>query len=72
MPGVRVAVVKDDSVVYLKGFGTREAGTSQPVDGNTVFATGSSSKAFTAARPRRPDRRRPRWHPLTSLSKAGT
>jgi CubicO group peptidase (beta-lactamase class C family) len=46
---VTVAVVKDDSVVYLKGFGTREAGTSQPVDGNTVFAIGSSSKAFTAA-----------------------
>ena len=49
VPGVAVAVVKGDSMVYRKGFGTREAGTSQPVDGNTIFAIGSSSKAFTAA-----------------------
>ena len=37
VPAVAVAVIKDDSVVYLKGFGTREVGTSQPVDGNTIF-----------------------------------
>ena len=49
VPGVAVAVIKDDSLVYLEGFGTREAGTEQAVDGNTVFAIGSSSKAFTAA-----------------------
>lgn len=49
VPGVAVAVVKNDSIVYLRGFGVREVGKAEPVDGNTVFAIGSSSKAFTAA-----------------------
>ena len=49
VPGIALAIVKNDSIVYAKGYGTRTAGKSEPVDANTIFAIGSSSKAFTAA-----------------------
>jgi CubicO group peptidase (beta-lactamase class C family) len=48
VPGVAVAVVKGDSVVYARGYGTRTFGKHEPVDPSTLFAIGSSSKAFTA------------------------
>ncbi len=48
MPGVAIAIVKDDRVVFAKGFGVRELDKPAPVDENTLFAIGSSSKAFTA------------------------
>lgn len=46
-PGLAVAVVRGDQVVYLKGHGTRELGSSLPVTPDTVFAIGSLTKAFT-------------------------
>ena len=46
-PGLAVAIVSHDSVVYAKGFGVRRLGESTPVDAHTIFAIGSSSKAFT-------------------------
>ncbi|MCI0387219.1 MAG: beta-lactamase family protein [Acidobacteria bacterium] len=49
VPGVAIAVVKDDKVVFAKGYGVRELGKSTPVNERTIFAIGSSSKAFTAA-----------------------
>ncbi|HEX4935661.1 MAG TPA: serine hydrolase, partial [Gemmatimonadaceae bacterium] len=49
VPGVAVAVVRNDSVVYARGFGVRDVGRPEAVDAQTVFAIGSSSKAFTAA-----------------------
>ena len=49
VPGVAVAVVRNDSVVYARGFGVREVGKPDRVTERTVFAIGSSSKAFTAA-----------------------
>ena len=49
LPGVAVAVVHNDSVVFAKGYGVRELGKPEPVTPNTVFAIGSTSKAFTAA-----------------------
>jgi CubicO group peptidase (beta-lactamase class C family) len=48
VPALAIAVVKDDSIVLMKGYGTRTMGTTQPVDEHTLFAIGSSSKAFTA------------------------
>ena len=48
-PGAAIAIVKDDRIVYAKGFGVRELGKPEPIDQNTLFAIGSSSKAFTAA-----------------------
>jgi CubicO group peptidase (beta-lactamase class C family) len=49
IPGLAIAVVKDDSVVYARGFGVRELGGRDAVDANTIFAIGSASKAFTSA-----------------------
>ncbi len=49
LPGVAVAVVKDDAVVLAKGYGVRKVGESAAVDERTVFAIGSCTKAFTAA-----------------------
>jgi CubicO group peptidase (beta-lactamase class C family) len=49
VPGASVAIVRNDSVIYAKGYGVRLVGASQPVDERTIFAIGSSSKAFTAA-----------------------
>lgn len=48
IPGLAVGVVRNDSLVYAKGFGVREAGKPEPVDTRTVFAIGSNSKSFTA------------------------
>ena len=49
VPGLAIAIVKDDRVVLAKGFGVRELNKPAPVDEHTLFAIGSSSKAFTAA-----------------------
>lgn len=49
IPGLAIAVVRGDSVVYARGYGTRKLGSSEPVDANTAFAIGSASKAFTTA-----------------------
>jgi CubicO group peptidase (beta-lactamase class C family) len=44
VPGMAVAVVYKDKVVYLKGFGVRESGRAEPVTPNTVFQIASLSK----------------------------
>jgi CubicO group peptidase (beta-lactamase class C family) len=49
VPGLAIAIVKDDRVVFAKGYGLRELGGTAAVDEHTLFAIGSSSKAFTAA-----------------------
>ena len=49
VPGAGIAIVRNDSVIYARGYGVRELGKPAPVDERTVFAIGSSSKAFTAA-----------------------
>jgi CubicO group peptidase (beta-lactamase class C family) len=48
-PGLAIAVVKDRAVVFSKGFGVRERGKPTPVDSQTLFAIGSTTKAMTAA-----------------------
>ena len=48
-PGMAIAIVKDDKLVFAKGYGTRQLGKSEPVDADTVFAIASNSKAFTVA-----------------------
>lgn len=47
--GVSVAVVRPDQPVWIRGYGSRAAGTSQAVDGDTVFPIHSMTKSFTAA-----------------------
>lgn len=49
VPGVAIAVVKDDKIIYSKGYGVKELGKPDAVTPNTMFAIGSSSKAFTSA-----------------------
>ena len=48
-PGVAIAVVKDDKVILIRGYGVREIGKPEPVDDHTVFDIASCSKAFTVA-----------------------
>src|SRR5207253_4572788 len=49
VPGLAVAVVKDDSVVLARGFGVRRMGDTARVTERTLFAIASCTKAFTAA-----------------------
>ena len=47
--GLAVAVVKDGKVVFARGYGVQELGKPAPVDTNTRFSIGSTTKAMTAA-----------------------
>lgn len=49
VPGISVAIVKDNQVVLAKGYGVRKLGESTPVDERTMFGIGSNTKAFTSA-----------------------
>lgn len=48
VPGLAIAVVQGDDVVYLKGFGLREEGEPATVDPDTVFQLASFSKPISA------------------------
>jgi CubicO group peptidase (beta-lactamase class C family) len=48
VPGLALAVVRNDSILYTKGYGVRRLGSSEPADDRTLFEIGSSSKSFTA------------------------
>ncbi|MEM6877169.1 MAG: serine hydrolase [Bacteroidota bacterium] len=47
-PGFAVGIIQDGEVVLSEGFGTRTIGQEEPVDGNTLFAIASNTKAFIA------------------------
>jgi CubicO group peptidase (beta-lactamase class C family) len=49
IPGLSLAVVKDDKLIYAKGYGVREIGKTERVDERTLFPVGSITKSFTAA-----------------------
>jgi CubicO group peptidase (beta-lactamase class C family) len=49
IPGLAVAVVRSDSVLLLKGYGTRELGRARAVDEHTLFGIMSTTKAMTSA-----------------------
>ena len=48
IPGMAIAVVQDDHVVLARGFGLANLAERLPVTAETLFAIGSSTKAFTA------------------------
>ena len=48
VPGLSIAIVRNDSVIYARGFGVLSAAGRAPVNEKTLFEIGSSSKAFTA------------------------
>ncbi|MFC7392927.1 serine hydrolase [Scopulibacillus cellulosilyticus] len=45
--GTALAVIKDDDVIFQDGFGVRDIEQGLPVTQDTLFAIGSSTKAFT-------------------------
>lgn len=49
VPGLSIAIVKNDSVIFSKGYGIRQYGKNDPVDENSVFAIASNTKSFTVA-----------------------
>ena len=48
VPGLAIAVVHQDQVVFLKGFGLREMGKPETVDADTVFQIASLSKPVSS------------------------
>jgi CubicO group peptidase (beta-lactamase class C family) len=49
VPGIAVAIIKDDKIIHAKGYGVRSLRTKLKVDENTLYGIASNSKAFTAA-----------------------
>jgi CubicO group peptidase (beta-lactamase class C family) len=45
--GLALGIVHKGEVIFLKGFGTRDVRTRQPVNADTVFGIGSITKSFT-------------------------
>jgi CubicO group peptidase (beta-lactamase class C family) len=48
IPGMSLAIVQDDKVIYARGFGLRDVEKKSPADEGTKYAIGSSTKAFTS------------------------
>jgi CubicO group peptidase (beta-lactamase class C family) len=48
LPAVAIAVVKNDRVIYVNGYGTKELGGTEKVTPDTLFQIASTSKAFTS------------------------
>src|SRR5690348_1708252 len=48
VPGASIAVIKDDKVILLTGLGYKDLKNKKPVTPDTLFAIGSTSKAFTS------------------------
>lgn len=47
VPGVAVAVAKGGEIIHSEGYGLRNVAAGLPVTASTLFAIGSSTKAFT-------------------------
>jgi beta-lactamase class C len=45
-PAVAIAIVQDSTILFMKAYGVREAGTKDSVDVHTVFRLASVSKCF--------------------------
>src|SRR5262245_4508608 len=48
IPGVGMAIVSNDEVLWSGGFGVMDLATRQPVTADTIFRIGSVTKMFTA------------------------
>ncbi len=49
LTGLAVAVVKDDKIVFIRGYGVRDIRSNEPIDKNTVFQLASCSKPLAAS-----------------------
>ncbi len=47
-PGLSVAIIQHDSMIFTYGSGTRTMGKDEAVNAETIFAIGSISKSFTS------------------------
>jgi CubicO group peptidase (beta-lactamase class C family) len=48
VPGLGLALIKDDSLIYSRGFGSRSIEEAKPATPDTLFGVGSVTKSFTA------------------------
>lgn len=48
IPALSIALVHDQTVLWIKGFGQQDAQLGLPAAGNTIYRVGSVSKPFTA------------------------
>jgi CubicO group peptidase (beta-lactamase class C family) len=46
IPGVAVAIVQNDRVIYAQGYGLKDLAATDPVTADTLFQIASTSKAF--------------------------
>lgn len=49
IPGLALAIVKDDETIFAKGYGIRKAGEHKAISEHTIFGISSVTKTFTAA-----------------------
>lgn len=49
VPGLAIAIIKNDTIVFIKGYGVCEYEKLELINEHTVFSIGSCTKAFTAA-----------------------
>ncbi|MHA1260139.1 MAG: serine hydrolase [Candidatus Heimdallarchaeaceae archaeon] len=48
IPGLSLAVIKDQEIIYAKGFGNRNIAKNLPATKDTLFGIGSCTKIFTS------------------------
>ncbi|MEA2066919.1 MAG: serine hydrolase domain-containing protein [Thermotogota bacterium] len=49
IPGMAEGIIYKDEVIYKNAFGVKDLTSKEPVDIETVFQIGSTTKAFTSA-----------------------
>ena len=49
VPGLAIAIVENGEATLAHGYGVSKLGAAERVDGDTIFPTGSTGKAFTVA-----------------------
>ena len=49
IPGMAIAIIRNDSVIFAKGYGVKDISKPDKVDENTLFGIASNTKAFTSA-----------------------
>lgn len=49
VPGMAIGIVKDNELIFAKGFGVKDINNNKKINKNTNFAIASNTKAFTAA-----------------------
>ncbi|MCC6030494.1 MAG: serine hydrolase [Desulfurococcales archaeon] len=48
LPSLTISLIKDDEIIYMRGFGYRDLENFIPADPDTIYGIGSITKSFTA------------------------